>query len=119
VFVKNLNQCVPFTANDGCLIKEWLHPANDPAAVPYSIAEARVEPGKSSYKHRLKQTEIYLIQHGQGNMHINEEKREVVMGDVVLIPANSTQWIENTGPGELIFLAIVSPPWQTTDDIRL
>jgi mannose-6-phosphate isomerase-like protein (cupin superfamily) len=119
VFVKNLNQCQEFTANDGCQIREWLHPKNDPVTLPYSIAEARVEIGKSSYKHQLKQTEIYIIQQGQGDMYIDEVKREVCEGDIVHIPAESTQWIKNTGQLELIFLAIVSPPWREEDDSRL
>lgn len=119
MFVKNLNQCVAFTANDGCLIREWLHPRHDPVSVPYSIAEARVNTGKSSYKHRLKQTELYLIQQGQGTMHIDDEQQLVGKGDVILIPANCIQWIENTGQDELIFLAVVNPPWQAEDDIRL
>lgn len=119
MFVKNLNDCNEFSANDGCAIRELLHPEQDPHVLPYSMAYARVEAGKSSYRHLLKQTEVYFIIKGSGCMHIDAETREVDTGDTVVIPAQAQQWIENTGADTLEFLAIVSPPWRADDDIRL
>jgi mannose-6-phosphate isomerase-like protein (cupin superfamily) len=119
VFVKNLSHCNEFIANDGCQIKEWLHPDNEDIDLPYSIAVANIEESKSSYKHILKQDEVYLIQQGKGIMHINDDSHEVISGDAIFIPANSIQWIENSGNTKLIFLALVSPPWKEVDDIRL
>ena len=119
MFVKNINDCPAFTANDGCQIREWLHPFNDAVELPYSIATAFVAAGQSSYKHRLKQAEVYLIMQGEGVMHVDAEEKNVITGDSVLIPANSIQWIENTGTDELRFIAIVSPPWREEDDLRL
>jgi len=43
VFVKNLDDCIEFLANDGCKIRELLHPANDHLALPYSIVIAKIE----------------------------------------------------------------------------
>jgi mannose-6-phosphate isomerase-like protein (cupin superfamily) len=119
VFVKNLNDCSEYTANDGCRIRELLHPEQDVVELPYSLAVARVEAGKATYKHRLKQTEIYFILNGSGRMHIDDETTDVGKGDVVLIPAEAIQRIDNTGSGVLEFAAIVSPPWNKDDDIRL
>ena len=56
MFVKNLRDCNEFTTNDGYSIRELLHPGNDTQALPYSPAYARVEAGKASYRHQLKQT---------------------------------------------------------------
>lgn len=119
MFVKNLNDCEEFTANDGCRIRELLHPDNDPVELPFSFAIARVEAGKQTYKHRLKQMEIYYILAGQGGMHIDNESQHVTVGDGILIPAGSIQWIENTGDRPLQFIAIVSPPWREEEDERL
>ena len=119
MFVKNLMSCSEFTANDGCRIRELLHPKNESVDLPYSLAVARVAVGGGSYRHRLAQQEVYYIMHGKGVMHINSESREVTAGDVIHIPACAEQWIVNTGEVELEFAAIVSPPWRAEDDIRL
>ncbi len=119
MFVKNINDCKAFTANDGCRIREWLHPEKDAVNLPYSVAEAVVSKGQSSYRHRLKQTEIYLILEGSGLMHVEDETREVIAGDSVIIPGGAMQWVDNTGEQELRFLAIVSPPWREEDDLRM
>ena len=119
MFIKNLNDCEEFTANDGCRLRELLHPKNDPVTLPYSIAVARVEPGKQTYKHKLTQTEVYYILSGTGCMHVNEETKNVNQSDAVLISANSVQWLENTGTTELQFIAIVNPPWTEKGDVRL
>lgn len=119
MFIKNLNECEEFIANDGCRIRELLHPKNDPVNLPYSIAIATVDAAKRSYRHMLHQTEIYYILEGTGRMHIDGEDAVVSASDVIVIPAGAAQWIENTDDKTLVFAAIVSPPWDTADDIRL
>jgi len=61
MFVKNLNACHEFTANDGCLIRELLHPKNDPVDPGYSLAVARVRAGERTLQHKLVQAEVYYI----------------------------------------------------------
>ena len=116
MLVKNLNACKEFTANDGCLIWEVLHPKNDAVNLPLSLAVARIEAGGSTRPHQLAQTEVYYILAGQGRMHINNETREIGVDDVIVIPPQAVQWIENCGGQELQFIAIVSPPWREKDD---
>lgn len=119
MFVKNISECPEFIANDGCLIREWIHPKNDSVDLPYSVAMATVEIGKQSYKHKLEQTEVYIVFSGEGVMHIDDEEQDVISGEAILVPANATQWIENTGDEELCFLAIVNPPWSEEGDRRI
>jgi len=119
VFIKNLSDCKEFTANDGCRLRELLHPKNDPVDLPYSIAIARIEPGKQTYNHKLAQTEVYYILSGTGRIHVDEETENVKPGDVILIPPGSIQWLENSGTTELQFIAIVNPPWTEKGDVRL
>jgi len=40
----------------------------------------------------------------------------VVPGQAVFIPANSSQYIENTGNEDLVFLCIVNPAWKSGDE---
>lgn len=119
MLIKRAVECNEFTANDGCRIRELLHPRNDGTEMPFSLAIARVAPGKQSYAHYLEQVEVYYILEGRGLMHIDDETAEVRPGDAVYIPARASQWIENPGESELVFAAIVSPPWSEEDDIRL
>lgn len=119
MFIKNQNDCEEFSANDGCRIRELLHPSQDPVNLPYSLAIAKVDAGKQSYTHKLMQDEVYYIMQGEGRMHVNDDVRTVSNGDVVYIPAGSPQWIENTGASDLIFAAIVNPPWTKQGDTRL
>lgn len=119
MFIKNLNNCKEFTANDGCRIRELLHPKNDPVDLPYSIAIAIVNPARRSYRHKLNLTEIYYILEGAGRMHIDNECVIVNTGDVIVIPAGTAQWIENTEDNDLVFAAIVNPPWNEVDDVCL
>jgi mannose-6-phosphate isomerase-like protein (cupin superfamily) len=119
VFVKKTSECDAFMANDGCSIRELLHPKNDAIELPYSLALATVDVGSKSYQHKLEQTEVYHILQGYGRIFIENEGNEVGAGDVIVIPAQALQWIENIGSEPLIFAAIVSPPWTKDGDVRL
>lgn len=119
MLIKRTAECNEFTASDGCRIRELLHPRNDGVEMPFSVAIARVAPGKQSYAHYLKQVEVYYILAGRGLMHVGEETADVGPGDAVYIPGRAAQWIQNPGAEELVFAAIVCPPWREDDDVRL
>ena len=119
MLTKRQADCAEFIANDGCRIREVLHPKNDAVELPYSLALATVDPGKASYRHRLNQSEVYYLLEGSGLMHVDGEIRPVCAGDVIYIPPDAEQWIENSGVQPLVFAAIVSPPWKAEDDLRL
>ena len=119
MLTKSESRCPQFIANDGCSIRELLHPKNDPVDLPFSLAVAEVEQGSATYRHRLSQTEVYYILAGTGIVHVGGEERAVTAGDAVFIPPRESQWIRNTGAGTLKFVAIVSPPWRSEDDERL
>ena len=93
---------------EGCFITELSNSAGDPAV---SIARARVEPGRVTRWHRLRNTvERYVILSGAGVVEIGEAPaREVHANDVVIIPALRPQRIRNIGTADLIFLAICTP----------
>lgn len=93
---------------EGCYITEL---SNSDADAALSIARARVEPGRVTRRHRLRDTvERYVILSGTGVVEIGDEAaRAVRAGDVVIIPALCAQRIRNSGADDLIFLAICTP----------
>jgi mannose-6-phosphate isomerase-like protein (cupin superfamily) len=116
MFIRDLKKCPEFTSGDNCVLKELFHPLKDPLALKYSLAHAVVEPGKTTYLHRLKSSEVYFILKGRGEMHINGEIKNVRKGQAVYIPPHLTQRIKNTGRGDLVFLCIVDPAWKKEDE---
>jgi mannose-6-phosphate isomerase-like protein (cupin superfamily) len=119
MLIKSLSACPSLLAKDGCRIFELLHMKNDAIELPYSLAVAEIEPGDRSYRHRLRQTEVYYVITGHGRMHVDDEMAEIEGGDAVLIPGGAEQWIENVADHVLRFIAVVSPPWSEADDERL
>ena len=110
--LKKLKDIPQFTAGDKTILREVLHPKNDAIEMNYSMAHAVVLVGEKSLPHILHgRSEVYFILSGKGEVHIDEETQVMEIGDTVFIPAGARQWIENMGEVELVFLAMVSPPW--------
>lgn len=93
--------------SERCFILELSNSAGDSNV---SIARARVEPGVATELHRLRDTaERYVVLQGQGTVEVGDLRSDVAAGDVVLIPPNVGQRIENTGDGDLVFLCVCTP----------
>lgn len=116
--IKHLNPDSEYFTDEQCHIIELSNSPNDPAL---SIARARVEPGVTTHWHQLKDTaERYVILEGQGEVEIGElPATRVGPGDVVLIPAMCPQRITNTGPNDLVFLALCTPRFTEAAYINL
>lgn len=117
MLIRKLDDLQEIIAGDQTRLRELLHPQREYAfAGRYSLAHAIVERGKTTLKHRLSSDEVYYIISGEGIMHIGSESAPVDSGDVIEIKPGSVQWIENVGSGELIFLCIVDPAWNKSDE---
>lgn len=112
--IKRYEQNAEFYTPEGCHITELSNTADD---AEVSIARARVEPGVRTRWHRLRTAaERYCILEGSGLVEIDRlAPQQVRAGDVVLIPPRCRQRITNTGPGDLIFLAICTPRFHNDD----
>jgi mannose-6-phosphate isomerase-like protein (cupin superfamily) len=106
--VKKFDAGAEYFFIEGCHILEMSNSPDDPEV---SIARARLEPGKTTAWHRLTDvSERYVILEGQGLAQVGDlPASEVAAGDVVLIPPGTPQRISNTGPVDLIFLAVCTP----------
>lgn len=116
MFIKDLYDCEEFVAGDNLLLREILHPGKADLQLRYSLAHAVVQPGQTSYRHRLKTSEVYYILEGEGSMMIDNEAEKVIAGSTVYIPPGAMQCIRNTGNSNLVFLCIVDPAWRVEDE---
>lgn len=119
MLIKRTADCNEFTANDGCRIRELLHPDSDDVDMPMSFAVGRVGPGEKTYAHYLEPVEVYYILQGRGLMQVGHESGEVEAGDAVYVPARASQCIKNLGESDLVFLVACTPAWYEDGDIRL
>jgi mannose-6-phosphate isomerase-like protein (cupin superfamily) len=116
MFLKRLKDCREFTAGDGSILRELLHPEKAELQIRYSLAHAKVAAGQKTKPHKLKSCEVYYITAGYGLMHIDEGTFEVGPECAVYIPPCARQYIENTGDSDLEFLCIVDPAWREEDE---
>lgn len=117
MLVRKLEDCPEFIAGDATLLRELLHPDKQAIALRYSLAHAVVSPGQTSTPHALRTSEVYYILSGVGEMHIDDEVREVEPGDAIYIPPGARQFIRNSGSEALVFLCMVDPAWRQEDEI--
>jgi mannose-6-phosphate isomerase-like protein (cupin superfamily) len=116
MLVRRLKDCGQFTAGDGSILCELLHPDKADVAIRYSLAHARVGPGEKTKPHRLRTAEVYYILRGRGRMHVDAGTAEADVDSIIYIPPGSVQYIENTGRDDLLFLCIVDPAWREMDE---
>ena len=119
MIIRDIADCPHTRVFDGSLLAELLHPDKVPGAqrLRCSIAHAIVPSGESTLPYLLKtSTELYYILEGSGEMHIGSRSAPVHTGQIVLIPRGRSQYIKNTGSGDLVFLCIVTPKWQAADE---
>ncbi|RBP53768.1 cupin domain-containing protein [Arenicella xantha] len=92
---------------EGCFIQEW-HNAPDDETV--SVAHVRVEPRQTTKLHALTATtERYIMLQGRGQVTVGSKSWLVEAGDVVVIPPDQAQAIENLEDQDLVFLAVCTP----------
>jgi len=116
MFIKDLKDCEEFIAGDNTILRELLHPDKADLQLRYSLAHAVVKPGRTSYLHKLKTSEVYYILEGEGIMFIDDESERVGVGQAIYIPPNAKQCIQNTGSIDLVFICIVDPAWRKEDE---
>jgi len=117
MYIKDRKKCRVIVAGDNTALREILNPLRESGlAFRYSLAEARVKPGRETLSHRLKTSEVYYILEGRAEMRIDGERKKVSAGKAVYIPPGSAQSIKNIGRTTLVFLCLVDPAWQAEDE---
>lgn len=115
--VKNLSDARPFTTLDGSEIRELLAHRNS-AIRNQSLAEARLPAGGATQEHFHRQTEeIYHITHGIGRIRVDDETREVAVGDAIAIRPGQKHKLWNTGAEPLRLLCCCAPAYEHADTV--
>jgi mannose-6-phosphate isomerase-like protein (cupin superfamily) len=113
--ITNLDTVPAFITKDGSEIRELLAHRNS-AIRNQSLAEARVPVGGSTMEHyHAKTEEIYFITAGTGKVRIEDETREVTVGDSIAIPPRMKHKLWNTGTGVLKLLCCCAPAYEHDD----
>jgi len=113
--IRNLDAVPSFTTKDGSEIRELLAHRNS-AIRNQSLAEARVAPGASTQEHYHARTEeIYYITAGSGRMRIENEVRDVRVGDAIAISPGQKHKLWNTGAETLRLLCCCAPAYEHSD----
>lgn len=94
-----------------CFITEL---SNSPEDEDLSIALVRVESGVSTRWHLVTgSAERYVILSGEGVVEIGDlAPRTLRPSDVAIIPPRCRQRITNSGPQDLVFLALCTPRYR-------
>jgi mannose-6-phosphate isomerase-like protein (cupin superfamily) len=115
--VKNLDDVPSFITVDGSEIRELLAHRNS-SIRNQSLAEARIPVGGATLEHyHSKCEEIYFITHGSGRMRIENETRDVKVGDAIAIPPGQKHKIWNTGNDVLKLLCCCAPAYEHSDTV--
>lgn len=75
------------------------------------LAIARLAPDRVLEEHVDPMEEIYFVLSGSGEMHVDDDARQVGPGDAVWIPVGSRHSLVNNGKEEIIILVVASPAW--------
>ena len=115
--VINLNEVAPFTTKDGSEIRELLAHRNS-AIRNQSLAEARLPIGGATQEHfHPRAEEIYYITHGTGKIRIENETRDVQVGDAIAIPPGQKHKLWNTGNEVLRLLCCCATAYEHSDTV--
>jgi len=88
------------------------------AATGHSLAEITIRPGGSSAGHRhLRSEETYYILQGEGRLVVDGKSHVLRPGDACLIRPGEHHQLFNEVNGELVLLAVTSPPWVSEDSV--
>jgi mannose-6-phosphate isomerase-like protein (cupin superfamily) len=115
--VINLNEVASFITVDGSEIRELLAHRNS-AIRNQSLAEARLPVGGATQEHfHPRAEEIYYITNGTGKIRIENETREVKVGDAIAIPPGLKHKLWNIGNEVLRLLCCCAPGYEHSDTV--
>ncbi len=106
--VKNIRETEYFRSTDDCMITETFGIPSE-GIKEASVAYAILPKHQKTNEHRHNFLEWYIITNGKGLMYINNEKKEIKIGDNILIKKNNWHYIENISNDNLEFYCFCVP----------
>ena len=109
MLITRRDELVPFTSEDGSLIREHVH------AAAQSLAESTLPAGATTQRHYHRRAEeIYLIVAGSATVEVDGDQAAVEPGDAILIPAGA--WHELVAGSDGVRLLCTCVPPYSADD---
>jgi mannose-6-phosphate isomerase-like protein (cupin superfamily) len=87
-----------------------------------SLFRSEIVPGSGPRPHRHTYNEIFVIEQGQAEYRVGDERITAGAGDIVVVPAGAPHGFVNTGTAKLLHLAIhegaerAESEWVTFED---
>ncbi|MEY2633553.1 MAG: hypothetical protein RIR00_2207 [Pseudomonadota bacterium] len=104
-----------YVTRDGSEIRELMHPAVQGNRAQ-SLAEAIVQPGARTLRHRHHcSEEIYHVTAGRGRMQLGEAWLALAPGDTVCIPPGTPHWVVAADEAPLHLLCCCAPAYAHED----
>ena len=71
------------------------------------------EPGQVHEPHaHCERDKLYVVLEGRGELTLDGETTAVEAGDLALAQADCVHALQNPGPGRLVVLVVMAPPWE-------
>jgi mannose-6-phosphate isomerase-like protein (cupin superfamily) len=106
-----------FTTKDGSEIREWSGRVAT-GTNAQSLAEASLPPrGATTEHYHPVAEELYLITAGTGRLRIDDEEREIAVGDCIVIPPGARHKLWNTGEDVLRVVCACAPAYSHEDTV--
>jgi mannose-6-phosphate isomerase-like protein (cupin superfamily) len=115
--IKEVQKIQALSGHEDTQIRQIFAPDNTNNTIRYSIAHCTIKPGKTSKPHAMKTSEVYYILEGKGIMYVKKEQKQITKDEIIFVPPNSKQYLENIGETDLIALCIVDPAWRQEDEV--
>ena len=113
--VRDVKDIEGYITKDGSLVKEIFHPSNSKIK-NLSFAIAVVEKETKAHYH-VKSEEVYFILKGGGTIIVDNVRKEVKAGDVILIPPKSVHKVIRKSKEKLVIVCASSPPYSHNDTV--
>ena len=106
-----------FATKDGSQIREWAGRVAT-GTDAQSLAEASLPPGGATTEHyHPVAEELYLVTAGSGRLRIEDEERDIAVGDCIVIPPGSRHKLWNTGDDVLRVVCACAPAYSHEDTV--
>ncbi|NLX08694.1 MAG: cupin domain-containing protein [Chloroflexi bacterium] len=119
MFIRNAAEIKGFASEHGEVVREMIGAAAG-GTTAYSLAEITLPPGKRSRKHyHPVAEESFYILSGAAQIEVDGQTAALAPGDSIAVLPNQVHQIANTGPDDLVFLAVCVPAWTPDNSVYL
>jgi quercetin dioxygenase-like cupin family protein len=107
VFKRNVSEA-PRRERDG-LVSRLLLQGGDLPETRLTVTWVDIAPGSGQRPHSHAPEQVYIVVRGRGKMKVGDDERPVMEGDLIHIPPNTLQGMENLSDEVLTHVSAATP----------